>query len=304
MPSSADYHTIIGYASFWAALRRPRAGHLLTRLRRLDYVPDAVRSPVLFVHGFPDSPQMFAAYHTPAERSQIWLQGRSVYTIAFPNRQSNPASLPSICDLLSGRLRREFAGLVDAAIATSPTGKIIVVAHDWGATYTWELIRSRPDLPIERFVSLSVGSSFRYDLGAHGIRALLWLYNVAFGLPYYLPSPAINALTAAALKRAGYRSTDIGNVYRDSYHYWDWPLRLILLPFRLLGAGAQPAFTDIRFPVLFMRSHLDSIASTRPFEEYLRQRDDCRVVLLEGVSHWFPEQDSERVLTEIRSFVI
>jgi pimeloyl-ACP methyl ester carboxylesterase len=293
---------VIGLTN-WSAQKRRAAQQLLCQLDRIHHEPGAMRSPVLFIHGFPDSPAMYAAYHTPFERSQPWLHGRSIYTLAFPNRQSNPSPLPSRHDLRTGRLQREFNALVQAVIAASPTGKIVLVAHDWGATYTWALIRSRPDLPVEALVSLSVGSSFRYDLGEHGSGALTWLYNILFGLPYYLPIPATRRLLDQALQVAGYTSSTRHLAFGDSYHYWDWPQRLALLPLRLLGWGAPPIFTDIRFPVLFMRSAMDRIATTAGFEDHLRERADCRVHILEGVNHWFPEQHAERVLQEIRQFI-
>jgi pimeloyl-ACP methyl ester carboxylesterase len=258
---------------------------------------------VLLIHGFPDSPAMYAGWITPEERARPWLRGRDIYTLAFPNRHDNLDGLPAVADLAGGRLRREFAALVDAVIAASPTGRIVVVAHDWGATYFWQLVRSRPGLPVERAVSCSVGSSFRYDLAEHGPRALVWLYNIIFGLPYYLPlTPARRALVMA-LGVAGYSSPTVARAYQDSFHYWDWPLRLLLLPPRLLGFGAERPFTDIRFPVLFLRSAMDRIATTAEFERHLRERADSRVVILEDVNHWFPEQHPELVLRELRSFL-
>ena len=38
----------------------------------------ADKSPVVFVHGFPDSPAMFADYYAEAERGQPWLAKRSI----------------------------------------------------------------------------------------------------------------------------------------------------------------------------------------------------------------------------------
>lgn len=288
--------------TFWRALRRPPASRLLCRLTRLHHEPEARRSPALFVHGFPDSPAMFAAYHTPDERRQAWLRGRSIYALALPNRHDNLEGLPSLSDLRGGRLSREFEALVDAVLAASPTGRLLIVAHDWGATYSWELVRRRPDLPLDAMVALSVGSSFRYDLGEHGVRALLWLYSSIFGLPYYLPLAPARALQARALDIAGYRSPTIGAAYLDSFHYWDWPLRAALLPLRLLGLGSDEPYTDIRFPVLYMRSGLDRIATTRAFEKHLRGRPDCRFVALAGLNHWFPAQRAELVLAELRAF--
>lgn len=289
-------------ATYWSARSRPPAQRLLCRLERPHHEPGATRSPALFVHGFPDSPAMFDAYHTPEERAQPWLRGRSVYTLALPNRHDNLSGLPSLSDLRGGRLSREFAALVDAVIAASPTGRLVLVAHDWGATFGWELVRRRPDLPLEAMVALSVGSSFRYDVWEHGPSALLWLYNCVFGLPYYLPMGAARRLQSAGLRLAGYRSPTVGDAYLDSFHYWDWPQRLARLPARLLGVGAQPGFTDIRFPVLYVRTALDRIATTAAFERHLRGAPGSRVVHEPDLNHWFPEQRPDVLLREIRAF--
>ncbi|WP_298820613.1 alpha/beta fold hydrolase [Chloroflexus sp.] len=291
--------TIKPFPTFWTALRQPPACRLLCRLRRIHDHPDSHRSPILLIHGFPDSERMFDTYVTPDERKRDWLRGRNIYAIALPNRRTNP-SWPSLADLRRGRLAREVAALIDAVIAASPTGKVVIIAHDWGATLTWALVRRRPDVPIEKMVALSVGSSFRYDWAEHGLRALAWLYSVLFGLPYYLP-PARH-LTAAMLMLGGYRAPDAANAACDSFHYWDWPLTLMRLPLRLIGYGRQPPFTDIRFPVLFMRCPLDRIASTAGFELALQQRPDCQVHLTAN-PHWFPEQRPEEVLRLIRPFL-
>lgn len=287
------------FPTFWDALHRPPARQLRCRLRRIHHEPASRRSPLLLLHGFPDSEQMYDAYITPAEREQDWLRGRSIYAIVLPNRRTNP-NWPSLRDLWHGRLAREVAALIDVVIAASPTGKVTMMAHDWGATFTWMRVRQRPDLPIERMVALSVGSSFRYDVGEHGVGALWWLYGVLFGLPYYLPLARF--FMAAALIAGGYRAPDADKAAYDSFHYWDWPLTLARLPWRLAGYRQLPPFTDIRFPVLFIRSPLDRIASTAGFEQALRQRPDC-VVHLTDNPHWFPEQRPAEVLRLVRSFL-
>ncbi|OAN47243.1 hypothetical protein A6A03_00415 [Chloroflexus islandicus] len=290
---------ITSFPTFWQALRRPPARRMLCQLKWIHHEPASRRSPLLLLHGFPDSEHMYDAYVTPAERQQDWLRERNIYAIALPNRRTNP-NWPSLHDLRHERLAREVAALIDVVIAASPTGKVVIMAHDWGATFTWAHVRQQPDLPIERMVALSVGSSFRYDWGEHGVRALWWLYSILFGLPYYLPIARF--FTAAMLMAGGYRAPDAHNAAYDSYHYWHWPLTLVQTPWRLVGYGQQPPFTDIRFPVLFIRSPLDRIASTAGFEQALRQRPDC-VVHLTGNPHWFPEQRPEEVLALVRTFL-
>lgn len=272
------------------------------RLDCLHAAPDSARSAVVFIHGFPDSPAMFAAYATPAERQQPWLRGRSLYAFAFPNRHTHP-DFPPLSALRQGALAREFADLLDEAAGRSPTGRLVIIAHDWGATYTWQYARQRRQPPIEKLVALSVGSSFRYDFGEHGLRALTWLYGVWFGAAWYVP--ALRGLVARSIVAyAGYRSATAADLWRDAYHYWDRPAWLAQAPLFLLGwRGRQPEYLDFPCPVLYLRSPLDRIASTAAFERALDERPDCRRVILADANHWFPEQQSERVLAEIRTFL-
>lgn len=273
-------------------------------LQTIHHEPHAERSPIVFVHGFPDSPLLFADYITTEEQQQPWLKDRSIYTIAFPNRHTNAERFPSVPEMASGLLRTEFAQIMTHLIGTSPTGQVIPIVHDWGATYTWRFIRQQGDEGIERMVSLSVGSSFRYDIWEHGLRAFGWLYALLFALPYYIRLPVVQRSVANAIVRyAGYRSETAGMLYKDAYHYWDGPLWLLRLPFYLLGFAYQKPYTDFRFPVLFMRSPFDRIASTHRFEEAVKARSDSTFVLFEDANHWFPEQNSSDVLPYVRRFL-
>ena len=273
------------------------------RLDVIEEVPGATRSAVLLAHGFPDSPRMFAAYHTEVERRQPWLQGRSMYALAFPNRHDNP-HFPSLGALARGVLADEFDQLLEAAARRSPTGRLVIIAHDWGATHTWRYARAHPgSAPIEKLVALSVGSSFRYDAGEHGWRALQWLYGVVFGAAWWLPFMR-GVVAAAIVSQAGYRSETASQLYRDAYHYWDRFSLLLTWPAYVLGAvGRQPEYLDFPFPVLYLRCPLDRIASTAAFERVVQSRPGCRFGVLAGANHWFPEQQAERVLEEVRPFL-
>jgi pimeloyl-ACP methyl ester carboxylesterase len=264
---------------------------------------DPPRSPVVFLHGFPDSPRIFDAYHAPAERQQPWLAGRDVFTVAFPNRHTHPR-FPTWREQFVGRVRRDFHAAMDRLWSSSPTGELVLVAHDWGATYAWEYLRRHPGARVESMVALSVGSSFRYDVWEHGLFAAAWLYAFLFGLPQVLPLPWVRrGLADAIVSRGGYRSDTAGDLYLDTYHYrggFLWPIKL---PWFMLGAAHQKPYTEFMFPVLYIRSPLDRIASTSAFEQELRRREDCRCLVWDDVNHWFPEQHAQRVLAEIRTFV-
>ncbi|MGQ9908000.1 MAG: alpha/beta fold hydrolase [Candidatus Flexifilum sp.] len=267
--------------------------------------PEGSRSPIVFIHGFPDSPLMFRAYYSVDERQREWLRDRQIYTIAFPNRFTNP-NYPPLGALLKETLQAEIDALLKERIAASPTGQIIPIVHDWGATTTWKFIRHHPDqrAGIEKLVALSVPSTFRYDIWAKGLLAFGWLYSTLFGAPYWLPfGPVRRAVTGLITRSGGYRSDRDDTLYQDTYHYWYGILRPLLLPFDLLGLRIRPAFLDFAFPVLFMRSPQDQLPANPDFERAMQTRQDCRFVLVEGANHWFPEQHAERVLAEIRTFI-
>ncbi len=260
------------------------------------------KSPVVFIHGFPDSPAMFADYYAESERSQPWLRGRSIFAFSFPNRHDNP-NFPPLSALLEGVMAREFDQLLDDLAAQSPTGKLIVIAHDWGATHTWRWARGRKNPPIEKLVTFSVGSSFRYDVFEHGLNAFSWLYGIWFGSAWYLPFLR-KAVADSIVKSAGYRSETAVGLWQDAYHYWDRPsLLLTILPQALFFLFHQPEYLDFPFPVLYMRTPLDRIASTAAFERLIQSRADCRLVVYPDYNHWFPEQHSDVVLPEVRAFL-
>ncbi len=245
---------------------------------------------------------MFAAYYDEAERTQPWLAGRGIYTFAFPNRHDNP-NFPPFSALAHGVIAGEFDQAMDSLAGQSPTGKLIILAHDWGATHTWRWARTRANPPIEKLVAFSVGSSFRYDIFEHGLNAFTWLYGLLFCSPWYLPflrKPVANLI----VRFAGYRSETAMDLWQDAWHYWDRPsLLLTILPQALFFLFYRREFLDFPFPVLYMRSAFDRLASTAAFERALLRRSDCRLVIYPDYNHWFPEQHSEVVLPEVRKFL-
>ncbi|MCC7446138.1 MAG: alpha/beta hydrolase [Anaerolineae bacterium] len=261
------------------------------------------RAPVVFLHGFPDSPLMFRAYYSEQEQAQPWLQGRSIYTVAFPNRFTNP-NYPPLGVLMRGTLQQEISQILQERIDASPTGKIVLIAHDWGATCSWHFIHHHGSDGIEKMVSLSVGSSFRFDVAEHGLRALVWTYSVLFGSPYFIPIRAYQRLVAHIIvKYGGYCSDNLETFHRDCYHYWYGLMRLLAIPTDLLGLRYQPGFTAFTFPVMYVRAPFDRIATTAAFEQAVQSRPDCRYRVYEDANHWFPEQHAARVLAEIRTFI-
>lgn len=261
------------------------------------------RSPVIFLHGFPDSPLMYDAYVSDSERQEPWLQGRGIYRVAFPNRFTNP-NYPPLSALIRDVLQHELAQILDERIAKSPTGKIILIAHDWGSTLSWRYIRQTHAKDIEAMVALSVPSSFRWDVWEHGLLAFGWTYSALFGLPYILPfTPVRRFVTHILTQYGGYQSTMNETLYKDTYHYWYGLPRLLIVPFDFIGLRYRPAYLDFDFPVLFMRSPQDNLPSNKAFERAMQAREDCKFILVPDSNHWFPEQHSAFVLKHLREFL-
>ena len=256
---------------------------------------------MVFAHGFPDSPMMFRDYFSEKEQNEPWLKQRSIYALSFPNRHEN-CEIPPISKLFRGVIAREFDQHMNKLSIESPTRKLIFVAHDWGATHVWRWARQQSDPPIEKFVALSVGSSFRFDIWEHGLSAFVWMYGLWFSLAWYIP--CIRTLVSRTLRFGGYRSPTAVGLWKDTYHYWDrLILPLTILPQALGLINYQREYLDFTFPVLYIRATDDRIASTAAFERLLRARPDCRIVIFERTCHWFPEQRSEAVLPHVREFL-
>jgi pimeloyl-ACP methyl ester carboxylesterase len=178
------------------------------QLHCLHRPDDEQRSPIIFIHGFPDSPQMWQAYTTAEERQRPWLTGRAIYTFEFPNRQTRPEPIPSWRELRRGVLDDEVDAAFTDVITRSPTGQIIPIVHDLGATTTWRYARQRRGaVAFEKLVSFSVGSSLRFDAFEHGLNAFTWLYQVPYIVPYTTRLKPFQKLLAFLLTRAaGYQS--------------------------------------------------------------------------------------------------
>ena len=227
----------------------------LLRVDSLKHVERSSRSPVVFAHGYPDSPLMFKEYYSGKEQKNDWLRGRSIYTIAFPNRRTNRV-MPSLLELIRRKVYLEFSHALQSLMHDSPTGKLVLVAHDWGSTYCWDFIRNHTAMAnggVEAFVSLSVGSSFRYDLKEHGLKAFQWMYSGILCLAYYFPFYPVHWLLWKMLAvAAGYKAETAPNAY-DAWHYWFGRLEILRAPFDIIGLTYTKEFKDYRFPLLYIR---------------------------------------------------
>jgi pimeloyl-ACP methyl ester carboxylesterase len=100
-------------------------------------------SPVLLIHGFPDSSDLW--------RNQVLALTSAGFRAIAPDLRGMGASgRPG-----DYRVGRSVADMV-AVLNTLDVEKATVVGHDWGASVAWALAATQPDR-VERLVAMSVG---------------------------------------------------------------------------------------------------------------------------------------------------
>jgi pimeloyl-ACP methyl ester carboxylesterase len=109
---------------------------------------------VLLVHGFPDSHDVW--------RLQIPALVAAGYRVIAPDTRGcgDSAVSPSVSDYQVGNLVADLVGLLDAL----DIEKVRLVAHDWGAAISWQLVLAHPER-VDRYVALSVGHPAAYARG-------------------------------------------------------------------------------------------------------------------------------------------
>jgi pimeloyl-ACP methyl ester carboxylesterase len=262
---------VVPFAIFW-----PR-GHKSPYIR-INIGGSGDKSTAVYIHGFPDDDDLFAEYKLPDRQS---------ISLALPNGRTNKV-VPSGMPLIRGAVFEEICCALDGACATSPTGKIVVVAHDWGATYSWKWIMKNPD-KVSAVIAFSVGNEFRYDVLEHGPNALIWGYHLISSLPWLIPCSATRRFVSTLMKSpaAGWIG-DREITEHDSHHYWyAAPWCLTVQPYHLFCPRRKDPAPLPKCPVLYIRSAIaDRIAVTSAFEEQLLARKDCERIVT-GLDHWF-----------------
>jgi len=263
------------------------------------------KSPILFLHGAPDSPAIWEAY---IQDTKSWAQNRQIFTLETPNSVSNPVEPPSLKELFGGAIYDEIAASILSRIIESPSGKVVIVAHDFGATYAWNFVRNNISIAnqhIEQMVSFSVGSSFRYDVWEHGPNALTWCYAILPALVFFCPFFPLKYLFWWIWRSIGFPGDYLPSEI-DLHPYWYAPFFVFRMLFDfffgMLHTGL--GFVDFKFPVFFLRSRIDSIASNDRFEKLLERRGDCKLKILPfSATHWFLFHHSDVIMPEFRAFL-
>ncbi|MFE3546737.1 alpha/beta fold hydrolase [Nocardia sp. NPDC059177] len=237
---------------------------------------------VVALHGFPQTATSLT------ELAEL-LAARGYRVVAPNQRGYSPGARP--------RGRRayripELVGDVAALIETIDRGPVHLVGHDWGAMVGWAVAAARPDL-VASLVTLSVPHPGAFLRSLVTSDQLLRSYYMAlFQLPV-LPERLLRsrpALLERSLASTGMSPTAIDRVRAEIIDGGaltgglNW---YRALPFA--GTGAPTGRIDA--PVTHVWSTGDSALGRRGAELAERYvRGDYRLVVLEGASHWLPEE--------------
>jgi pimeloyl-ACP methyl ester carboxylesterase len=240
---------------------------------------------VLLLHGFPESSRSWDA--------QLQALGQAGYrTVAFDQRGYSPGARP-----LNVEAYRMGELVADAVAVTDSLGvdRVDLVGHDWGGAVAWQMASRHP----ERVRSLAVVSTphpaaFRVALAdAEGDQAQRSWYMTWFQTPEE-PERVFLENDAAAL-RGIYTGLppDAVDEYVALFRQ-PGALTGALNWYRAAGRDLTVEIGPITMPTLYVWSTND-IALGREAAEATAAHVEgpYRFEVLEGVSHWIPEEAPE-----------
>ena len=249
----------------------------------------------VLLHGFP---QRATCWARVAQR----LNADGVRTLALDQRGYSPRARPrSRSAYAMPHLVADVAELIDLT-----GGPVHLVGHDWGAAVAWALAGRHPEL-VRSLVTVSVPHPRAYtrSLLRSAQLARSW-YMAAFQVPLLPEVSARSApmLVVQALRRSGMPEDALARFRREMID--GGALGPALGWYRAIPLWTGPSMTApaVRVPTTHVWSDGDSTLSRRGA---LLTADHVaapyRLVILEGVSHWIPDEVPEQLAALIEQRV-
>ena len=241
----------------------------------------------VLLHGFPEDRHSWDGV-APA------LAAAGYRVLAPDQRGYSPGARPAARSAYTlSQLAGDVLALADAAGAE----RFHLVGHDWGGALAWYVADHYPGRLIS-LASLSVPhpQAFSRALASSNQAARSW-YVAAFQLPA-LPELALSRRGGEAMRAALLRTgLDPGSAARYAARAADpAALRGPLNWYRAIPLGLRERTGRIEVPTLFMWSDGDRFVSRAAAELCGRYvSGPYRFEVLEGASHWLPEEVPERV---------
>ena len=242
---------------------------------------------VLLLHGFPQT--------SAAWRPQLTALAKAGYRVIAPDQRgySPGARLPRASDYRLDKLTGDVFGMAEALDADG----FHLVGHDWGGIVAWAAAAAKP----ERVFTLSVLSTPHprayLDALPRSVQGLRSLYIGLFALPM-VPEFLLGAGGGAGLRRmlagSGLPSDSVETYTRAMSE--PGALSAALNWYRALRPGLARGVGPVNVPTLYIWSDGDVAlgrAAATATGRYVT--GEYRFEVMEGVSHWIPELEPDRV---------
>ena len=244
---------------------------------------------IVLLHGFPQRATSWA-------RVAPLLHAEGFRTLAPDQRGYSPgARPPGRADYRLDRLVGDVVALVDAAGEES----VHLVGHDWGAAVAWATAGSRPDR-VRTLTAVSVPHprAMMDALRTPQQLARSW-YIGAFQLPW-VPERLLAGPVGEAFLRASGMGTEALARYRDEI-VRDGALGPALGWYRAVPLATPGGLgRRVRVPTTHVWSDGDTALSRHGAERTASYVEaDYRLAVLEGVSHWIPDEEPELLAREV-----
>jgi len=265
----------------------------------------AAKTPLVFVHGWPDDPRIF----TPLCERLSARHGYRCVNVSLP-AYGLPDDWTGVAERLPGGARRwgfsmdEALELLRATIVHScgARARVTLVVHDWGCVFGYELKRRHPDL-VARLVSADVGLPIELR---PAFSAFFLGYQTLLNLAWLLPAPLgnlINAVVALLGRRCAAAGSGAPTTQRN------WPYRAMFrqaLTHPVATAESVLTFKPVDTPWLYVYGRdKPAIAQFHDATFLARVRASSplsRVVALPG-HHWFVVSHFEQYAGEVLKFL-
>lgn len=250
--------------------------------------------PVIMLHGFPQTSYSYR-HQIPA------LAAMGLRIIAPDQRGYSPGARPGdVEDYVMARLVDDVVGIADEL----GFERFHVVGHDWGAAVAWYTALLHPER-VTSVVAISVphpfafGEALQSPSGQQGsMSGYMETFRAADAEERFLANDA--ALLRGIYSGSGLTAGDVQN-YVDVLGNRD-AIGAALNWYRAMTLSSSTGpITPIRMPTLYVWSTED-VALGREGAELTEKyiEGPYRFEILEGVSHWVPEEAADRLNALLR----